>query len=183
MNHTREYWLLVRKTKMTFQSMKYSHEPSEEGAMHILRLSYCILQTAMELTCWAELCPGRCYPMRRVFCNTFQQNSLLLWVNPETSQGFLEREPWHGNFNRRFVRLQKPWLGVLPLMLGLWLWLKPCPFSQKPLSTHTRSSGVYMSLGDREHWEPSGPDSPSPLHLDNSTGINLEMCITAQSSL
>ena len=60
MNHTREYWLLVRKTKMTFQSMKYSHEPSEEGAMHILRLSYCILQTAMELTCWAELCPGRC---------------------------------------------------------------------------------------------------------------------------
>lgn len=95
---------------------------------------------------------------------------------PWDISGFLRKRTLTWKLQQKVVRLQKPWLGVLPLMFGLWLWLKPCPFFQKPLSIHTRSSGVYMSLRDREHWEPSGPDSPSPLHLDNSTGINLEMC-------
>ena len=53
--------LSLRETKMmNSQNMKYSHEPSEEGAVHILCVSWSILQTAMEMICWTELRPVRC---------------------------------------------------------------------------------------------------------------------------
>lgn len=96
-----------------------------------------------------------------------------LW-NPEPSQGFLEELDMEtlqeGGWGCRNPR----WACIHTCLVCDSGWsCNHVPFFQKPKYTHQKQWCVCV--WDSEHWRPSGPDSPSPLHLDNWTGIRLEM--------